>query len=703
MNLALPSTSSCYMRADAKNIPVRRWAARALLSADLESCFAWNKMDRSILPLFNRYDLDPSNDLDNWEVITSWLNRQLDDCNDPSFDSSDPFYINTARIAQDLKLSDIELSILRFAMLKCQLQGFKKSLQVIEGEFNLVDACYLLAHIMELPPVAVQQALREDAPLRQTGLIPMPSHYRRGCDLDDWTLVPYTLLNLVFDAYPHGFSIEEKLFGKAPKPLLKKRDFSHLGDSLDTLADYLKNACRHRIKGANILLQGPPGTGKTELARWLANSTRHSAIEIAPINAQGQSIAPNERLETWQLCQGITPPGRKRVIVFDEVEEILSDVGFATHGFRRSTQFSKGFLNTLLETNVLPTIWITNTLSGIDDAYLRRFDMTLHVSAPDERARRRIAKRAFRDLPAESGFIDMIAAQKRLTPAHVEKASRVCQIVGAESASKVETVARQVLDQDLRSMHSKPMSAPEVRKQAPSLAVDSSVLNTSVSPDTLLTSLTNSGFGRLCFYGPPGTGKTAFAANIAERLGRPLIVRQVSDILGPYVGMTEQNIASAFEEASRAGAVLLLDEADSFLQNRKNAEKHWQVTEVNQFLTSLERYEGYLVCTTNLVEGLDPAALRRFDFKVEFGTMNDAQARRMVAMVLQGLGKKRMKIAESELVRLSGTKLVPGDFAVALRQGSMNPGGVSVKAVIDTVLGEARMREPAGPRSIGFL
>ncbi len=66
-------------------------------------------------------------------------------------------------------------------------------------------------------------------------------------------------------------------------------------------------------------------------------------------------------------------------MVFDEVEEILSDVGFATHGFRSSTQFSKGFSNSLLETNPLPTIWITSTLSGVDEAYLRRLDMMLHV------------------------------------------------------------------------------------------------------------------------------------------------------------------------------------------------------------------------------------------------------------------------------------------------------------------------------------
>ena len=167
--------------------------------------------------------------------------------------------------------------------------------------------------------------------------------------------------------------------------------------------------------------------------------------------------------------------------------------------------------------------------------------------------------------------------------------------------------------------------------------------------------------------------------------------------------MTEQNIANAFEQASHKEAVLLLDEADSFLQDRRRAEKHWQVTEVNQFLTSLEHFQGYVVCTTNLIAGLDPAALRRFDFKVEFGTMNELQARQMVEMVLRRLGHRRTKVSEKELMRLSEAELVPGDFAIALRQGLMNPENASASMIVEAVLGEARLRAPSTKKSIGFL
>lgn len=55
----------------------------------------------------------------------------------------------------------------------------------------------------------------------------------------------------------------------------------------------------------------------------------------------------------------------------------------------------------------------------------------------------------------------------------------------------------------------------------------------------------------LLLYGPPGTGKTEFAKHIARTLGRNLIVRRASDLLGMYVGQTEAQIAQVFEEAGR--------------------------------------------------------------------------------------------------------------------------------------------------------
>jgi DNA replication protein DnaC len=69
-----------------------------------------------------------------------------------------------------------------------------------------------------------------------------------------------------------------------------------------------------------------------------------------------------------------------------------------------------------------------------------------------------------------------------------------------------------------------------------------------VSPSAIAQALANNGHGSLCFYGAPGTGKTAFAEVLAEALDRELVTRQASDLISPYVGETEQNLARLFRE-----------------------------------------------------------------------------------------------------------------------------------------------------------
>ena len=75
----------------------------------------------------------------------------------------------------------------------------------------------------------------------------------------------------------------------------------------------------------------------------------------------------------------------------------------------------------------------------------------------------------------------------------------------------------------------------------------------------------------LLFYGPPGTGKSELARYIAGTLNRELICKRSSDLLDPYVGMTEQKLAQAFFEIETQEAVLVMDEADSVLASRDRA------------------------------------------------------------------------------------------------------------------------------------
>ena len=187
----------------------------------------------------------------------------------------------------------------------------------------------------------------------------------------------------------------------------------------------------------------------------------------------------------------------------------------------------------------------------------------------------------------------------------------------------------------------------------------------------VVQALAKRGHGTLCFHGAPGTGKTALAEHIARELQRPLMVRQTSDIASKYVGETEQNMAKMFEEATTENAVLLLDEADSFLRSRRLAERNYEVTEVNEMLQGMERFAGVFICTTNLFEELDEAALRRFTFKIKFQPLTAQQ--RVAMFVAEALGAntggRADELTTEQRSRLAALdQLVPGDFAAVQRQ-----------------------------------
>ncbi|PAF43415.1 ATP-binding protein [Helicobacter sp. 11S03491-1] len=132
---------------------------------------------------------------------------------------------------------------------------------------------------------------------------------------------------------------------------------------------------------------------------------------------------------------------------------------------------------------------------------------------------------------------------------------------------------------------------------------------------------------RIIFYGPAGTGKTLTALGIAKSLKKSIISFDCSKILSMYVGESEKNVRKIFDEYKeitrklKNNPILLLDEADQFLSVRissgSGAEKmHNQMQ--NIFLEQIEKFEGILIATTNLLETIDSAFSRRFNYKIEF-------------------------------------------------------------------------------------
>ena len=197
----------------------------------------------------------------------------------------------------------------------------------------------------------------------------------------------------------------------------------------------------------------------------------------------------------------------------------------------------------------------------------------------------------------------------------------------------------------------------------------------------------------LCLYGQPGTGKSEYAKHLAKTLGIDIVTKKASEILDMYVGGTEENIANAFSEAKKKKAMLIFDEADTFLQNRNSAQRRWEISQVNEMLTQMEDFEYPFVCTTNLFDTLDEASLRRFTFKIKFDFLTPTQIKDSFKLFF----KQTISDDESNIKGLT-----IGDFATVKKKNEFL-GYKDKKEIIDLLIQETEVKHCEElKKTIGF-
>jgi SpoVK/Ycf46/Vps4 family AAA+-type ATPase len=184
---------------------------------------------------------------------------------------------------------------------------------------------------------------------------------------------------------------------------------------------------------------------------------------------------------------------------------------------------------------------------------------------------------------------------------------------------------------------------------------------------------------RLIFYGPPGTGKTMTALSLSKSLKRKVLNFDCSKILSMYVGESEKNVRKIFDtykelaKKTKSDPVLLLNEADQFLSSRTTgsgggADKmHNQMQ--NIFLEQIEKFDGILIATTNLLETIDPAFSRRFDYKIEFAKPNLKQR---VSLWEKMLPKNAVFSSDFDLNKLAQYNLTGGQIKVVIKNTSLS-------------------------------
>ncbi len=493
--------------------------------------------------------------------------------------------------------------------------------------------------------------------------------------------IPFRLNNCLDQTFDTFEAMREVLLGSPVASSNEMSDYDHLAADRDLIRSVLEGASREKARGINILLYGPPGTGKTELSKVTAAAAGLTLYAAGEDVASGSESDRAQRLADLVFSHRLLAGSERSALLFDEMEDIAWQL------IKRGG--SKVYLNRLLESNPVPVFWTSNNIHEIDPALLRRMTLAVEMRLPPPAQRKHILKRLAErnELALSDREADQLARKLQATPAVFESAVKAAKLSGGGAAA-LERAANGVI---------KAISGgiPAKRQQAfPDFAPD--LVNASIDLVDLAGQLVKGGnlAFSLCLSGPPGTGKSAFARYLARRLGLEVVHKRASDLLGMYVGESEKRIAEAFEEARDAGAFLIFDEADSFLFDRRDAVRSWEITQVNEMLTWMEEHPFPVCFTTNLMERLDQASLRRFTFHVRYEFMDKKTLARAYQVFF--------RIAKPSAAALEFSNLTPGDFVQARKQVEVLGIGNDPRRVAE-LLGDISRGKPDRGGAIGFV
>lgn len=598
-------------------------------------------------------------------------------------------------IGQLVGLNSTEKHILGFTTLLHTERILEEASELL-GDLTISKTYSALSLILQIPEPDIKQALGSKGALYMSGLLKV-GEYARNLD------TRLELFSSRFaDAIIEGESDPVELFRetvtKSSTPNLTIDHYDHIDKNIDILLTLLSQATHNKVRGINVYIYGPPGTGKTQLAKVVADKLKLELFQIACEDEDGDPISGEKRLRSYSAAQSFLK-NRDALLLFDEVEDIFNDTdGTSLFGGKSTAQKRKAWMNRSLEENAIPTIWLSNTRYGLDSAFIRRYSMVFELGIPPKAQRKKVLTQYAGDLLKEQ-TIDLLSESDELAPAVVANAATVTHILKDSLApSDYDETFTRLVNQTLEAQDYKIIKLKPENPQGQLYSTE--YLNTDLCIQELLLGLQKNQSARLCFYGPPGTGKTELGKHIAKTLNKPIISKKVSDLQSHWLGGTERNIADAFKQASEQEAVLLIDEVDSFLQDRSNAKQSWEQTQVNEMLTQMESFDGIFIASTNLMNNLDSACIRRFDAKICFDYLNQKQLESMIEGFCKiYLPKSKLDDLKQQLTHLSAITL--GDFALIGRQTNFQP----LKGVDDLIkrLQNEQILKGVQSKKIGFV
>ncbi|WP_317370852.1 ATP-binding protein [Helicobacter canis] len=609
---------------------------------------------------------------------------------------------NLALLQECFGLSALEVQIIYALYSYSKASGYCSCLD--DDKLDYYEVCALIGEVLQVSHTKVAKLLMADMPLRRLGLL--DTGYADGrLELESFAQ------SLMQEPLSRGEFVGS-VARAMPASTLECHDFSYMQKDLDMLLDYCKNA-----KSPSVFLYGKPGVGKNEIAALLAKELGRELWEIHNLK---NGKVEDKRYEQFVRAQTMLDKDRA-MILLDECEDIFPTL----YALFFENKPSKNTLNKMLESVKIPSIFLSNS-AAIDPAFLRRFDIVLEIHAPPQEKKQEILQKALQSqgIKVDSRIMRQMS-ESSLSQGVLLQACKVAKTLAKtskQSAKERQKSIResliQVLNEHLKLQGQKLISTSKPK----SLPYDMSLINASVDMQSLCeriksvcgardskesaTADSTQGI-RILAHGMAGSGKSEFAKALAKELNKPIMLKRASDLLSMWVGGSEQNIAAAFREAEKRGAILVLDEVDSFLQDRSGASRSWEISQVNETLTQMENFSGIFIATTNFMDNLDRASIRRFDMKVEFKPLDCARLKQAFSLYAKHLGISDYAVfLESTSAKRALEKLENicfGDFALIARGAAFAP-LESAQELLEKLQEEARLKDlsAAGAKRVGF-
>lgn len=547
----------------------------------------------------------------------------------------------TQFLVDQVKLTENEA---RLILMKCRLETIESFRDIIRSADNCDNGFKnRMADMIGVSENELKYMMRGDQKLRTFGFLDDDGDYDNTLNdcIEEQNIDPY--------------------FNDVLKPLdcssaYALESYSLNEESVEVSLDLLKAE-----NPVSLLFYGKPGSGKTELAKSLCKETNKKVFIF-----KNEEEANNRGNILGRLVCLLSMERPDSILVVDEADTLIKTMEFSFFG--RTPTKTKGTINKMLENNKNKVIYIINHQRQIDDSTLRRFTFSIKFEAMSQAMLHSIAQSKIQPLSisqeTKKELLNMLDRYK-LSGSSVENIVKVIEGMRFPDEKRLLQKAQIVMKENSLLLNGKAKMRETVNKE-----YDLSIVNASMNPKKIVEMVQNAekyaeknkgeekGI-RMLFYGLSGTGKTEFARYIADTLHKPILLKRASDILSCWVGESEQNIRDAFEEAERTGSILLFDEADSFFQDRSNAQHSWEITQVNEFLTQMEEFSGILICTTNLRKIMDPAIQRRFHILTEFKALSEDGIRTLCSKFFPDLQFTDEQIALIEKYKSA----TPGDFA----------------------------------------